>query len=731
MSTAGSIVIDLLMKTGSFVTDAQRAEKAMKGLQTTAKSVRTGITQAFAGIAAGIAAGLSIGAVVNAFTTGINAAIASADRLDELSARFGTSTEQLSAWGYAAKMTGSDIEGLAGVIPKFSKSIADAADEGSEAAKIFKALGIAVKDQAGNLRSYEELLPEVADRFKALDNVTTETAVAMQLFGRSGSEFLEFLNLGSDGLQRMEDRARALGIVIDGETAGAAAEFNDRLDDLRAATGGWFTQIAAQLLPTMTDLVEKMTDFVKEGGSAKEIADSVAEALRGISSAADGFGNVLSWLDRLRGALAGLELQGNAAFQSLNPMNWNRSDLERLGAQYGRGTTMIEQGWEASQPAASSGTAIPEGARTGPRGRRTRATSAEVEESRAYAARLKAAEEYQKKLNAILNGEGGGAKGSSKTEAEKQAEALERAYQSAADALDRQIELHGDASQAARTRYEIEHGALQGLDEERQRQLLADAEIADILEDITALEQVWAESAAEVTREAERRKAAFERVNQDILDQIDLLGMTRDEQEQWNAIAWAGVDATSEQGKDLLANVQRMQALRDAKEDQISAMDAVRDAGADFFVDWTSGAKSFKDSALDALDSLRDRILSMIAENLMDQLFGKRGDAGGGQWGDWIGTAFGALFGGARAGGGDVSNGRAYLVGEEGPEMFVPRTAGTVIPADRTAAMMGVGRSGGNVTNNFAFSAPTSTKTQTQVAARVGYEVRRAQRLGA
>ncbi len=731
MSTAGSIVIDLLMRTGSFVTDAQRAEKAMKGLQTTAKSVRTGITQAFAGIAAGIAAGLSIGAVVNAFTTGINTAIASADRLDELSARFGTSTEQLSAWGYAAKMTGSDIEGLAGVIPKFSKSIADAADEGSEAAKIFKALGIAVKDQAGNLRSYEELLPEVADRFKTLDNVTTETAVAMQLFGRSGSEFLEFLNLGSDGLQRMEDRARALGIVIDGETAGAAAEFNDRLDDLRAATGGWFTQIAAQLLPTMTDLVEKMTDFVKEGGNAKEIADSVAEALRGISSAADDFGKVIAWLDRLRGVLAGLELQGNAAFQSLNPANWNRSDLARLGDQYNRGTLMAEQGWAAGQATTGTGTAIPDGARTGPRGRRTRATTAEVEESRSYAARLKAAEEYQKKLNAILNGEGNGTKGSgSKSEAEKQAEALERAYQSAADSLNRQIELHGDASQAARTRYEIEHGALQGLDEERQRQLLADAEVADVLEDITALEQVWAESVAEVTREAERRQAAFDRVNQDILDSIELLGMTRDQQEAWNALAWAGVDADSERGRVLLENIQKMQELRDATEKEIDVMDGLRGASRGLVDDLMEGVGVW-DALGNAVGRFVDRLTDVALTAVLDQLFGKQGDVGGGGWGAAIGSVFGAIFGGARAGGGDVFGGRAYLVGEEGPEAFIPRTAGTVLPADRTAAMVGAGRSGGNVTNNFAFAAPTSTKTQTQVAARVGYEIRRAQRLGA
>src|SRR5690606_34968358 len=39
-------------------------------------------------------------------------------------------------------------------------------------------------------------------------------------------------------------------------------------------------------------------------------------------------------------------------------------------------------------------------------------------------------------------------------------------------------------------------------------------------------------------------------------------------------------------------------------------------------------------------------------------------------------------FGGARADGGNVSSDRRYLVGERGPEMFVPNTAGTIVPND-------------------------------------------------
>ena len=43
---------------------------------------------------------------------------------------------------------------------------------------------------------------------------------------------------------------------------------------------------------------------------------------------------------------------------------------------------------------------------------------------------------------------------------------------------------------------------------------------------------------------------------------------------------------------------------------------------------------------------------------------------------------------GLRAAGGPVSSNSTYMVGEKGPELFVPRTAGTIVPADATAAAM-------------------------------------------
>jgi phage-related minor tail protein len=68
-----------------------------------------------------------------------------------------------------------------------------------------------------------------------------------------------------------------------------------------------------------------------------------------------------------------------------------------------------------------------------------------------------------------------------------------------------------------------------------------------------------------------------------------------------------------------------------------------------------------------------------------------------------------SAFGGARAGGGPVDMGRAYLVGERGPELFVPGASGGIVPNGR----MG----GGNVTINVtARDADSFRRSEAQLA---------------
>ncbi len=92
------------------------------------------------------------------------------------------------------------------------------------------------------------------------------------------------------------------------------------------------------------------------------------------------------------------------------------------------------------------------------------------------------------------------------------------------------------------------------------------------------------------------------------------------------------------------------------------------------------GSLGFDDLKRVAFNALNE-IAAHALQSGISSLFGGGGGGagGGGGLGNLIGQSLGALFGlPGRATGGPVSPGRAFLVGERGPEVFVPTAAGRV-----------------------------------------------------
>lgn len=713
MATAGSIVIDLLMKTGAFETDAKRAEKRLAALGKEATRVGKIIGTAIAGGAVAVATGL---------TAMVKGAIDSADAIRDLSIRTGVSTETLSAFGYAAKQTGTDIDVLAKGMKVLAKNVADSLNPTSEQAKVFAALGIGVTDAEGKLRDIGDLIPEIADRFKAMEDGTTKAALAQALFGRAGLELTEFLNQGASGLAEYTERARELGLVLDSETATAADNFNDTLGDLKAVTQGYALALAKELLPDLQNLADSFRGTATEGNKVAEMAQGTADFLRGLATVA----HVVSSAFEIVGAgIATVIAQGHAAVKFLT------GDLRGAVALYREASLGLDAEVSEAFGGGSSAKNRPPvnvafaGEGPDPAGL-FRMSPAEL-------ALRNQKDELEKRLaEALSNPTGsGGKKGAAgKSDAEKAADQLARAYDALIESQNEQIALHGQTTEAARVRYEVETGGLAGLTEAQKTLAIQNAEHIDMLDDIAAHEELVADIAKEHADEQKRLTERRQETLDGIRDEIDLVRMSADEQEIWNNLKWAGVDAESEWGKAIIESTRDLQRQRDAMDDQIEAMDTLRGATQGLFEDLMSGTVSVKDAFKRFVDDIVAGISRIVAENLAASLFGKQGDPSGGSWGDLIGSALGTFFGGGKASGGDVMPRTAYLVGEQGPELFVPRTAGAVLPAGETQRALAGGGSSINQYNNFEFDAPTSTKTQTQVAERTGYQLRRAQRLG-
>jgi TP901 family phage tail tape measure protein len=151
------------------------------------------------------------------------------------------------------------------------------------------------------------------------------------------------------------------------------------------------------------------------------------------------------------------------------------------------------------------------------------------------------------------------------------------------------------------------------------------------------------------------------------------------------------------------SEVEALVSKNEALKGQMKAAEELKSLYSDIGMSIKNGVVDAIQSAIDGTKSLQEvasNLLQNIANKLIDvamnmALFGVMSGTGIG------GGLLGGLFK-PKAAGGPVAGGGNYLVGEKGPELFVPSTAGTIIPADATAAAMaryqrqGGGSGGGN-----------------------------------
>lgn len=265
-------------------------KRGLGGLTDTAKSVN------------GVLANLGVAVSVAGLTAMVKSAINTGDALDEMSQRVGVSVETLSVWKPAAEQSGVSGESFEKGLRKLSTTMLEAATGSEDAARGFSAVGVEFKNQDGTLRATDQVLLDLAERFKAMPDGAEKTALAVQLFGKSGAELIPFLNQGRDGINELAAEMQALGVQMSGETAAQAGNFNDALDKLKLATTSIGNQIIASLLPALNDMAGGMVESAKQGGTLRAILDGVVLVLKALALGAATVGKAFVALGEAIGA---------------------------------------------------------------------------------------------------------------------------------------------------------------------------------------------------------------------------------------------------------------------------------------------------------------------------------------------------------------------------------------------------------------------------------------------
>lgn len=269
----GALHVSLGLDSASFEAGLKKAQGGMNKWQ--AAMVGATVAVAAAAAAAGVALSRAMGDAINRF-----------DDMGKTAQKVGLSVEALSRLEYAARLSDVSLETLSTSLTRLSNNLGQVA-QGSKgpAASALAALGIAATDATGKLRASDEVLADIAERFVRMEDGTTKTALAVQLFGRSGAELIPLLNSGRDGLKEMADEADRLGITLDTQATKNAEIFNDNITRVNAAVEGVVNTITTAALPVLTYLSEKFVEAAGNGDLLQAFANGFVFVLQSVVSA--------------------------------------------------------------------------------------------------------------------------------------------------------------------------------------------------------------------------------------------------------------------------------------------------------------------------------------------------------------------------------------------------------------------------------------------------------------
>lgn len=555
---AGSIVVDLLMRTGSFETDTKRAEKRLKEMEKTAIAAGKMLAGAFT--AATTAAAVLVGKTINA-----------ADEIGRLAQLSNTSVESFQKMAFGAQAVGIQQDKLADIFKDTQDKVGDFLQTGGGAlADFFENIAPKVgvtADQFRRLSGPDALQLYVSSLEKA--NLSQSDMIFyLEAIASDSSLLLPLLQDNGRAMQEFGSQAERTGSIMSGDLVNASKEFQQNLRLMKAQVDGLGVSLANQVLPFLNDLARELK--------------TVSVNFNLVELAGNGFKVLMQTV---------LVLGANVAFV-----------LQGIGR---------ELGGLAAQAAALARGDIG-GAREIGRLMREDAEAAR-----------KALDEFDRRIMGAgtARGAGGGRGSIVPPLAVPSATALSTAPQ-------------GGKPEKADNKDWLD--MMQGFEDMRRAQI-------------------------QINRSANEQ---MKKQDQDYSDwMLGEYKKWKEEEEAYQDWMRGMQMAEHDRYYDMLA--QREDATK-------KTQDLAKELGLTF-------TSAFEDAIVegkklsDVLRGLAQDILRIATRKLITEPLG-----------NMLTSAIGGMFGGAKAGGGDVIGGRSYLVGENGPEMFTPRTAGTITPSGAT-----------------------------------------------
>jgi lambda family phage tail tape measure protein len=622
-----------------------------------------------------------------------------ADEQSEMAEKMGVSVERLRTLTLIAEENSGSVQGMVAVYDKLAKSL-DKADENSKRAELaFAKLGLNVSEMTGNL---ERDAYTIVQRWTILGKTAEATAAASQLLGASFRDQIPSINAAGGAYSEYEERVKRFGAVVTPELIEQGGKQERAISDMKMAWEGlsislsqWTAHMRLTITNWVTDLLKGMKDVVNQMNAVRQAANFVESIPQSERNA------------MLRQAQQDSDAAGDGSHGDIN-----RRFKEMLAKR---------QQQEASDKA-----------------------EAEDEVRRMQSRdRARVQAEADAKSKAVRDAHAPKERDTAAAAAEAEAKRIQKLYESSYQSMERSVDLTKQSTEYEKTLWETQKGRFSEFSDSQKQQLLNFAKQLDIRNDLerradASLRAIAEQERAEqkVTEELKRQAEQQEKLTRASIGRISKAGATatnavsfeantrgmsavdRETFGQVNSVMEETTRALAElnnESQNYAENVERI------KEAELKAVEAIRAAGEakkKAQQDWTKGADDAMTRYLDSVSNtaeMTNQIFTKAFKGMEDNLVGffetgklnfnsfisnilkdllrmhvqmnimkpmmemmKGGGAGGmfGSIGSWLTSSIGGFF----ADGGRPPMNKVSVVGERGPELFIPDTSGTIVP---------------------------------------------------
>lgn len=629
----GTLTIDLIAKTGGFVSGLNQAERASAKWSKQVQEDAAAAGTALAGIgAAAVTAGLAVGAAGFQLLKSTSKQITETDRWAK-SLRI--STQELLAWQFAAEKAGVSGDQMADIFKDIGDKIGDAVlNKSGEAVDALNALGLSA-EKLSKVSPDKQLLA-IGESLGKIGTNAEKTTI-LESLGNDLSKLLPLFDNNNEKLKQFIDLAKDYGVAPDPASIDDLVKVNQLFEDMEDQVAGLKMEIAAGLakvdLTPLQNSLDKLHDVLTDPVVLQGISDLVSEvaqlagwlvkAAAGAGQLAASTGNRfaalsgkidLNNIDQVNERIAYLQknLEGRKSVysQDKSMFAWLTGGDDSVKALNDELITLIKTRDKLAKPVVG---ALPLGAAT-------------VGTEKPFALPLGG-------TNGKVTPDAGAKK------LESAFKALETSYQRQIALIDVTGKKNQEVTEVEKLRFDLTTGKITGIDaaqQERLQQLATEVDRLNALKKANEENLKLAEFAANLRKQNQNDKAANDaefvgagmgkktrQRMQELLDiQTGFLEKQADLQKQY-------------QSGDITKSLydKETQALQDALNERLEIQEDYYQKSDDKMGDWQSGifdslndyaekSSDYYQIAADGMTSILDSATSSIADNLQDLITG-------------------------------------------------------------------------------------------------------------